>query len=75
MFHHPGHFLIYDKRSRYCLYDATYIRLRETKDVCEEKDIIEAVIAEIKINKDEKQKASVEKGDFGLLCDLILKDL
>lgn len=71
MFYHPGHFLIYDKNSRYCVFDATYISFDKQETSPDE---IVAVIYEIKINKD-TEKIPIIEDDFGLLASLIEKDL
>ena len=66
MFHHPGHFLIYDSITRYCIYDATYIRLPDKGE-----DAVAFVITEIKINKDEKCFSDPHRtDDFGLLIKI-----
>ena len=72
--HHPGHFIIYNAASKYCLFDAEYTMLRKPSCKSEEGSSIIAVITNIRINQDKSQFPCI-KDDFGLLVKLILDEL
>lgn len=74
LIHHPNHLIIYDASSKYCLFDAEYTMLGEPASVSEEESPIVAVITQIRINQDISQFPCIED-DFGLLVDLILREL
>lgn len=66
------HVLIYDRKSRYCIYVATLIMF----DNKESDDSLVAVISEIKINRnnDQRPKGIVEEEDFDIVANLIMGD-
>ena len=68
----PNHFVIYDKKTKYCIYDAEYI---EHEDKYEDPETIRAVITKIKINIDPNQHPSDIADDFGTVADLLVKEL
>lgn len=72
MFHKPGHFLVCDKKSHYCVFDATYLMLGKANDAPPNE--IVAVISEIKISKDET-KHPIMEDDLRLLDNLIEREL
>ena len=74
MFHHPDHFLIYDIESKCCVFDATYTQLVKSPDLQAEEDPNVAVLYEMRISQDESKHRIVED-DFGLIMDLVLKQL
>ena len=76
LFHHPGHFIIYNKNSRFCRFDASYIVLRKNEDASSVQDNVFAVIPEMIINNDSTQFPEQEEdGDISLLSDLLERDL
>ena len=74
MFHHPNHFIIYDGKSRNCIFDATYQFLSGHYDNDAEDDALVAVISEIRINTDTTQYPPMED-DFGVLMNIITAEL
>ena len=68
----PDHFVIYDKKTKFCIYDAEYTLI---KDQFEYPDPICAVITKIKINSDPNQHPSDIEDDFGTVADLLEKEL
>ena len=74
MFHHPGHFYIYDNITKHCIFDVTYIEFppSEVKNAREER--IVAVIPSIKINKNKSQWSDNADDDW-CVADIILKEL
>ena len=82
MFHHPGdysakipgHFMIYHTASRNCIFDSSYLFLRNVNDPQREKNPIVAVLFEIMINKDPSVAPDI-KDEFRLLADLIMEKL
>ena len=72
MFNHPNHFVIYDRKTKYCIFDAEYINL-EAQDA--DPEPISAVIVKILINKDPEQHHGDIEDDFSTLADLLEKDL
>ena len=74
MFHHPGHFMIYDRESRRCVFDGTYGLLGEPEN--QPDDELVAVVFEIRINCDPAWHPVTEQGDgFSVFSGLIRKDL
>ena len=71
MFHHHGHFIIYHKETKGCVFDATYRLLRDPDE--EPDDEIVAVITDICINKDDRYP--IIENDFSVLADLIKEGL
>ena len=75
MFQHPGHFFIYDKKSRYCIFDGIYLKFeKETEDLLEDDPIV-AVITEIIINQDPNQYPDLTRDSFSLFVNLITNDI
>lgn len=72
IFSHPGHFLVYSKTTRYCIFDATYITFSRIADEPSQNNEIVAVVTEIKINQDCAQRPALERDDFRILVDLFL---
>lgn len=72
MFHHPGHFLIYDKKTKYCVYDATYAYFSGQRDKTTESDPIVAVVYEMKISLNDKHYYNKAGDDFGIVMDFVL---
>ena len=72
MFHHPGHFLVYDTISMCCVFDATYLWSGKEDISQSEEDNIVAAITEMRISQDGSRHPIIEN-DFSLLTDLILK--
>ena len=72
LINHPNHFVIYDKKTKFCIYDAEYI---DYKDQYEDSEPICAVITKIKINEDPSQHPSDIEDDFGTAADLLEKEL
>ena len=67
MFHHPGHFMIYDKESRYCIFDGTYATVTDS-------DLV-AVVYDIRICPEEF-RTMIFKGDgFDIFANLICEGL
>ena len=75
MFHHLGHFLIYDNKTKYCLFDASYILLGNNQNKISNDDDLAAVIPQIIINQDSTQRSDLSKDDFSLLTDIIYEIL
>lgn len=75
MFHHPGHFLVYDIESRNCLFDGAYLAFEKAADRFAEEDPIVAIITEITINQDPVQFPDKIEDDFGLFSNLLLEEL
>ena len=70
LFHHPGHFLIYDMLSKYCIVDATYEELGEQEDVIEDNPLV-AVISSFAFNQDKSQCPDLNENDaFRWLMEL-----
>jgi hypothetical protein len=72
MFSHPNHFLIYDMKTRFCIFDAEYI---DYEDHYPDQEPICAVITRIVINQDPNQHPSDIEEDFLVISDLLTKDL
>ena len=72
MFHHPGHFRIYDRETRYCIFDAAYTILKNPEEGTPG-DIV-AVVTDIKISTDESRHEIIEE-DFRVIDDLIVTEL
>ena len=72
MLNRQNHFVIYDKKTKFCIYDAEYI---DYKDQYEDPEPICAVITKIKINIDPYQHPSDIADDFGTVADLLVKEL
>ncbi|WP_034450138.1 hypothetical protein [Butyrivibrio sp. AE2032] len=72
MFNHPNHFLIYDRITKFCIYDAEYIdyesQYKDPEPIC-------AIIVKMKINKDPDQHPNDIKNDFMTVADLLEKEL
>ena len=68
MFHHPGHFIIYERDSKLCIFDATY-QAGEDADKRADNEI-GAVITEIRMPMN-----NIIDNGFRVLADLICKDL
>ncbi len=72
MFSHPNHFVIYDRKTRFCIYDAEYTNFEnqfaDSEPIC-------AVIEKIRINKDPEQHPGDIEDDFCTLADLLERDL
>jgi hypothetical protein len=62
---------VYSRTTRYCIFDATFISSSRIADEPSENNEIVAVVTEIKINQNSAQRPALEKGDFGVLADLI----
>ena len=75
MFHHPGHILIYDKISKYCIFDGEYLVFEKADAHTLEEDPIVAVVFNIIINQDPLQFPDKGQNAFRLFADLILEDL
>ena len=75
MLQRPGHFLIYDAESKYCLFDGAYLVFEKAADRSSEEDPIAAVITEITINQDPVQFPDKIENDLRLFADLILEGL
>lgn len=74
MFHHPGHFMVYDMETRRCVFDGSYEFLRDPED--QPDDELVAVIYEIRINQNEKWHPITEDtGGFGDFVKLITEEL
>ena len=71
MFNHPNHFVIYNRESKYCIYDVEYMAI----DSHEEDNPIVAVVSSMRINQDPRQHSSDDKDDFDKVHDLIVKEL
>ena len=71
MLNRQNHFVIYDKKTKFCIYDAEYIGY---KDQSEDSEPICAVITQIKINEDPAQHPSDIEDDFGTVADLLEKE-
>ena len=71
MFHHHGHFIIYHKETKGCVFDATYRLLRNPEE--ESDDEIVAVITDVCINEDDRYP--IIENDFSVLADLIKEGL
>ena len=70
VFHHPGHFLIYDRSSKYCILDAAYEKLGQSEDTLED-DPLAAVVTSILLNQDKDQCPNLDEDDvFRILCDI-----
>ena len=70
VFHHPGHFLIYDRSSKYCILDAIYEELGQSEDTLED-DPLAAVVTSFSLNQDQNQCPNLDENDaFRILCDL-----
>ena len=72
MFNHPNHFLIYDRQTKYCVYDAEYIDL-EIKQ--EDREPICAVITKMRINQDPNQHPEDIEDDFKVVAELLKNEL
>ncbi len=72
MFNHLNHFVIYDRKTRFCIYDAEYT---DFEDQVADPEPICAVIDKIRINEDPKQHPCDIEDDFCTLADLLEKDL
>ena len=70
MFHHPGHFLIYDKMSKCCAFDVAYVVFKEKTQTQSGEDSLVAVIPEIRINQDDSIHKT-DEDDFGIVVELI----
>lgn len=70
IYHHSNHFILYDKASKYCIYDAEYICHKDSG----EPDAIVAVISRIRINQDAAQYPRDIGDDFDTVADIILKE-
>ncbi len=68
IYHHSNHFIFYDKASKYCIYDAEYIYLKDS----DEADEIVAIISRIRINQAADQYPQDIGDDFEVVADLIL---
>ena len=71
IFSHPGHFMVYNKITGYCIFDATYVLLSEIDDEQSAKDAIVAVVTEIVINQNNAQRPSLNRNEFTILANLI----
>ena len=70
VFHHPGHLLVYDMSSKYCILDATYEELGKQEDVIEDNPLV-AVISSFAFNQDKTQCPDLNEDDaFSMLMDL-----
>ena len=74
LFHHPGHFVIYDNSTGYCIYDAEYAMLRDPKKENDKEELV-AFIPEFITNRNTVQFPAEIKDYFIFLADLISKDL
>ena len=54
IFHHPGHFLVYDRSSKYCIMDARYELLGQQREEAEDNPLV-AVISSFTFNQDKSQ--------------------
>ena len=72
LINHSNHFVVYDKKTKFCIYDAEYINI---EDKYEDTDPICAVITRIMINIDPNQHPSDIDDDFGTVADLLEKEL
>ncbi len=64
----PHHLILYDKVSKYCIYDAEYIVFNDSSV----DDPIVAVVSKIRINQDSKQYPGDIEDDFEVVADTIL---
>lgn len=70
LFHHPGHFLIYDRSSKYCIVGAIYEELGVHEDVIEDNPLV-AVISSFAFNQDKTQCPDLNEIDaFRWLSEL-----
>ena len=72
MFKHPNHFLIYDIKTKFCIYDAEYEAFEEQY---EDPEPICAVVTKLRINQDSNQHPEDIDNDFGVVADLLVKEL
>lgn len=72
MFSHPNHFVIYDRSTKFCIYDAEYINYESNY---EEPDPICAIVTKMRINTDPNQHPDDIEHDFMMVGDLLLEDL
>ena len=72
MFHHPGHFMIYDKVTRNCVFDASYGLLREPENLRDEELV--AVVFDIRVYLEGINQPIKDDG-FGLFGHLIRDEL
>ena len=63
IFHYFGHFMIYDKETKKCLYDVSYIEQKDSK--------LAAVITTIRINMDNHSEDTDD--DFGFIARLFME--
>ena len=73
MFHHPGHFMIYDMESRYCIFDGTYAMLGDPDS--QVPDELVAVVCDIRICPKEYSSTIFEGDGFRIFADLICEEL
>ena len=73
MFHHPGHFMIYDNESRYCIFDGTYTMLDYPDD--QFPDALAAVVYDIRICPEEYRSTIFKDDGFKIFADLLCDDL
>lgn len=71
MFNHPNHFLIHDKSSGFCVYDAEYVLFEDS----ESDNPIAAVITSFRINQSSEQHPSDIVDDFDTIRELLTKTL
>ena len=71
MLNQPNHFYVYDKNTKFCIYDAEYIYI---EDQFEDPDPICAAIIKLKINSDPNQHPSDFEDDLGTVADLLVKE-
>ncbi len=73
MFHHPGHFMIYDNESRHCVFDGAYAMLKDPENQsCDE---LVAFVYDIRIDQDKLRSVIPDGDEFELFADLICENL
>ncbi len=73
MYHHTGHFMIYERETKCCIFDAIYMPFGLPDNLPE--DEIVAVIHEIRINQKEVSSPFVDDNGFRDLAYLIREKL
>ena len=71
IFSYPKHFLVYNKTTRYCIFDATYVLFPENSNERIEEDAIAAVVTNIQINQNDAQRSNLVEDDFTILASLL----
>ena len=68
--------MIYDKETRYCIFDGTYTLLGNAQDPqTREDDELVAVIYDIRICPEEFRPSSMKEDEFGTFASLIHEEL